>query len=759
MELAFAAMGRWIHRNRLRVIVAWILLFCLGSLGASQLPHRLFEGSSEIPGTESARMERVLREEFDNPYTRALIVGLTSDKFTVDDPTYQRWIRGVIGALRPLPEVQELTTWLDLKDKRLRSPDGHQTAVMVGMRVKSLEEEQRAVPRLRAALADLKAEMKATDPAARAAVTGRAAILYDIDTHMKRDGEAAESKAVPLSMIILLGAFGALVAAGIPLLVAMLGITIAMGMGFLLTMVMPVSTFIVNIATMLGLAVGIDYSLLMVNRFRKALAEGLPVGDAVAETTAKAGTAVLYSGLTVMISMTALFLAPLVEFRGIGIGGCFVVVVSVAAVLTLVPATLSLVGERVDAPRWLSSRMRLPDRETWWRNVAGWVMDRPWRVLVAGTIAVLAIAWPALQMDTGFSNSRWFPLSMECRQGIEILGPLQQYNAVIPIYAVVRAPAGEKILQTKYIPKLHQFARKLQGDERVGSVLSPVTLRDDLGLLQYLMLYRNSDRALERFPQIKQLLLSKDGSAALFQIIPANHVLLRETQALSLDVAKLSVGGPLKLEVGGEPAYYNDFVGTMNWAFPLIIGVVLSVTLVVLFVAFRSYLLPIKAVVMNLLSVGAGFGVLVMVFQFGWGASLFGMSEAMGAVPISIPVFVFCLTFGLSMDYEVFLLTRIKEIYDETGDNRHATAEGLASTGGIITNAAAIMVVVFGAFAFVEMPLGKMMGLGLATTVLVDATIIRIFLVPAFMRIAGRWNWVPGHKAPERLALHHVPVE
>jgi RND superfamily putative drug exporter len=261
------------------------------------------------------------------------------------------------------------------------------------------------------------------------------------------------------------------------------------------------------------------------------------------------------------------------------------------------------------------------------------------------------------------------------------------------------------------------------------------------------MLYRDSRGALRRYPQIGKLLLSKDRSAALFQIIPGNDVRLRETQTLAADVARMAVGAGLGLEVGGEPAYYNDFLTTMNWAFPLIVASVIAVTLAVLFLAFRSFLLPVKAVVMNLLSVGAGFGVLVMVFQFGWGIGLLGMAEPMGAVPVTIPIFIFCLTFGLSMDYEVFLLTRIKEEYDRTGDNRLATAEGLATTGGIITNAAAIMVVVFGAFAFVEMPLGKMMGLGLATTVLVDATLVRILLVPALMRIAGRWNWYPGKSA------------
>lgn len=750
MEPRFASLGRWLLAHRLAVLIAWIAVLGIGAVGARQLPGRLFEGSSAIPGSPSDRMEKILGAEFDNPFTRLQIVALESEKYTVDDPIFRGWIREVVDRSKALPQVQEVASYLDAEDDRFRSKSGHQTAIMVGMRAMPLEYEQKFVPELRQHLANLKARIRAADPAANLAVTGRAAILYDIDSHMKRDGQVAETWALPLSMVILLLAFGALVAAGIPLIIAMVGVTVAMGLGFLLTLAMPISGFIMNVVTMIGLAVGIDYALLMVSRFRTALtaaregAEG--VCDALVEMCSKAGPPIVYSGLTVMISLSALVASPLIEFRSIGLGGFFVVVVSVIAAITLVPVVLSFVGRNVDAPRWLSQRLRMPHHEERWHGVANWVMDRPWRVLIFVGLVLLALASPTVRMDTGFSNSKWFPRSFECRQGIDILSHLGQSNSVVPIYAVVRAPQGDPILQTKYIPRLYDLAREIRKDPRVGEVLSPVSLREGLGLFQYLLLYRNPETALSRYPQIKRLLLSKDRAAALFQIIPGNDVKLRETQALARDIAKLDPGGGLTMEVGGEPVYYSDFTGVMAWLFPLIVGSVIAVTVVVLFLAFRSFLLPIKAVVMNLLSVGVGFGVLVMVFQFGWGSALFGMAEPMGAVPITIPTMIFCITFGLSMDYEVFLLTRIKEIYDETGDNRYATAEGLATTGGIITNAALIMVVVFGAFAFVEMPIGKMIGLGLATTVLVDATLVRVLLVPAFMRLAGRWNWIPGSR-------------
>ncbi|MBM3274851.1 MAG: MMPL family transporter, partial [Candidatus Sericytochromatia bacterium] len=622
----FAALGRFVYRHRLAVVIAWVVMVAIGSAGARLLPDRLFEGSSEIAGSDSQKMEHTLREQFANPYTRLHIVAVTSKLHTVEDETYRQWIRDLTDAARRVPEVAEVTTYLDLKDKRLRSPDGHNTALMVGMRQTDLHGEQKAVPAIRSAIKPVKERILAADPGANIALTGRAAILYDIDSHMKHDGEKAESRALPISMVILVFAFGALVAAGIPLAIAMVGITVAMGLGCLLTLVMPVSAFIVNAVTMIGLAIGIDYALLMVNRYRKAL-EARPdapdaVEEAIVETVETAGHSVVFSGLAVMISLSALYIAPLVEFQSMGLGATFVVVSCVLAALTLAPAIMGFVGRRIDAPRWMSSRMRMPGREEWWHRVANWVMDRPWRVLLTTVAFVLALGAPAIKMDTGFSNSRWFPMSFECRQGIEILGPLQQYNAVIPIFAVIRAPEGQDILQTRYIPRLFNFARELQKDDRVGSILSPVTLRDDLGLMQYLMLYRNADSALERFPQIEKLLLSRDRNAALFQIVASNSAKLRDTMNLSADIARKSPGGDLKLEVGGEPAYYIDFEKSMQWAFPQIIAVVVSVTLVVLFLAFRSFLLPIKAVLMNLLSVGAGYGVVVAVFQFGWGHQL-----------------------------------------------------------------------------------------------------------------------------------------
>lgn len=753
MSNRFAQLARWIHRHRIAVIVAWIALVAMASVGAARLPGALLEGTAEIPGSASQHVDHVLARRFDNPFTRLLLVAFSSDRLTVRDPAYRKWLGQAEATLETQPAVARTVSILDRPDARLQSADGHQTIVMVGLKAMGLQDQQRAVPELRRAMAPIRKAMLAADPTSNLAVTGHAAIEYDIDATSQSQSQKAESRVLLPSLLILLWAFGALVAASIPLIIAMAGVTVSLGAAYLLTFAFPVSSFLQNMVSMVGLAIGIDYALFMVSRFREAMVPEASVEDAVVDVMAHAGPAILYSGVTVMIGLLALIFTPLVELRSMGIGGSMVVIVSVSAALTLVPAVLSLVGKRVDSPRLWRRSMRDTRSEDRWNQLAQWVMRRPLTVLVAGTAAVLAIAAPTLRIHLAFSNARWFPQSMESRQGLDILAKLEQSNAVVPIFLVVRSTDGRPALSLAHVPALVSYAHRIEADPRVGELLSPVTLRPDLGLFDYLLLYRDLDAAIRQYPLIGQLFLSKDRRSALFEVVPGNKVSLNGTENLATALKALSPGPGLSVLVGGEPVYYNDFNTAMLRSYPLVVAFVIGITLIVLFAAFRSFLLPIKAVLMNLLSVGAGFGAIVAVFQLGWAGKLFGVPEPLGSILTTVPMLIFCVTFGLSMDYEVFLLSRIKEAYDRTGDNRLATAQGLASTGGIITSAALIMIVVFGAFAFTDIDVVKMVGLGEAVAIAVDATLIRIFLVPAFMRIAGRWNWIPGDRRTAQVGL------
>jgi RND superfamily putative drug exporter len=261
------------------------------------------------------------------------------------------------------------------------------------------------------------------------------------------------------------------------------------------------------------------------------------------------------------------------------------------------------------------------------------------------------------------------------------------------------------------------------------------------------------DAALERYPRIGQLLVSEDRTMALFQCVTSADTLLTAAGELSAELEATELEGPLEVRVGGLPLYYRNLDALLLSSFPLAIGFVVLATILLLFAAFRSILMPIKAVVMNLFSVSAGYGVVVAVFQLGWLGALVGQEHPLDSVPLTIPILLFCITFGISMDYEVFMLSRMKKVFDQTGDNRTATIEGMVSTGPLITNAAAVMVVVFGAFVMADAVLVQMLGLGLAVAVFVDATVIRIFLVPACMTVAGRWNWYPGVRTRRRILI------
>jgi RND superfamily putative drug exporter len=338
---------------------------------------------------------------------------------------------------------------------------------------------------------------------------------------------------------------------------------------------------------------------------------------------------------------------------------------------------------------------------------------------------VALLALPVLGAHSGFTHERWFlPRGLESRIGADMLVKQRSGNADLVVQALLRATDRQPILAASHLPSLAQYQGRLEHDGRVASVASPLAPNEDA-----------SRRA---------MYLSKDGRAALFEITPANGLSMNEVQQLSRDLRSIVPLGPFTVTIGGTPAYHNDFSDKMWASFPKVFGFVMLTTLVLLFAAFRSYLLPLKAVVANFMAIAAGYGVVVAVFQFGWLHGLIGLERPFSSIPLEVPLMIFCLSFGLSMDYELFLLFRIQREYRKHGDNNRATIAGVAAVAPVITGAGLIMTVVFGAFASADLPTLKMIGVGLCVAVLVDASVIRAFVVPAFMSVAGRWNWYPG---------------
>ncbi len=728
MKRGFHLFGAFIGRHPRSVLAAWAVAIALGIWGAGNFQSAAQNGTSGLYGSPSYAVSQALRSEFNNPFLEPLIVAVSTPRFSIDDPEFLAWDRDAAQSLRGLGAVKQVAAYADFHDPHLRAPSGHQTLLLVGLDATDVVGQQRGVRIVRAAVAPLRARLRALDPQAQVAVTGGPAADYDINTSSAHGGDHAEKRALPLTLGILILAFGTLIAAALPFLMGLATTRVSLGLAYLLAQLMPVSNLLGNVVTMIGLAVGIDYSLLMVEDYRERLKHA-PALQAVAETVAEAGTTILWSGSTVAIGLLGLLFSPILETRSVGVGGALVVLVSVLAALTLLPACLALLGDQIE--RWPIIRRSTAsrDRETVWARLARWIVRRPLRTLLAASGAVLLLALPVFGAHSGFSNEPWFlPKDLESRIGADLLAAQRSDNAAFKVRALVRTTDAEPVLAPKHAAALDDYLARLRHDPRVAEVASPLTVRGAAA----------------------DLYLSRDGRAALFEITPANGSSMQRIQQLARDLKSIVPDGPFTVAIGGTPGYYNDFSDYMWKSFPKVFGFVILTTVVLLFSAFRSYILPLKAVIANLLAIAAGYGVVVAIFQFGWLHGLVGLERPFASIPLEVPLMIFCLSFGLSMDYELFLLFRIQRQYALHGDNDRATVEGLAAVGPVITGAGLIMVVVFGAFVSADLPALKMIGVGLCVAVLVDASVIRAFVVPAFMSIAGRWNWYPGRPQASR---------
>ena len=515
---------------------------------------------------------------------------------------------------------------------------------------------------------------------------------------------------VSVALIILLLVFGAAVAAGLPILLAIVAIIAAMGGTSVVSQFFGLSDFVVQMITMIGLAVGIDYSLLMVQRFREERRLGHPKQEAIERTASTSGRAVLFSGLAVVIALSGMFMIPETIFRSFAVGTILVVIMAVIAALTLLPAMLSLLGDNVSLGTLpFFGRQRSPEEEKGlWNAITHLVMDRAAvSVLVTGAILLAAAAW-VLAINLGSNGINSLPESSDARHAFEVLNRefTESPNEAI---IVIDSPS---IRRVELVAAIDDLTAMLAADASFGTTELRFSTTGDLAVIDAPM---------------KGDFSSGESRASLSRLrneyIPA---------AFTEDIASVYVTG--------DAAWDIDFVETIKDYIPRVFIYVLALSFILLLFAFRSIVVPIKAVLMNLLSVGAAYGLLVLVFQKGFGAGLLGF-QTTDIIEPWLPLFLFSILFGLSMDYHVFLLSRIKERFDQTGDNRASVAFGLRSTGSLITGAALIMVAVFGGFATGDLVMFQQVGFGLASAVIIDATIVRSVLVPASMALLGRWNW------------------
>jgi RND superfamily putative drug exporter len=744
--------ARVIVRFRLLVIAFWVAVAVFAIPRASHVHSVLDVEGKPLFHTESREAAVLIRSEFPQPFTHFFAVTIDGP-MPVDSPPYQHVLSALSAVLRAQPYIAEVFSDQTSDDPSLVSPDRKATFLVGAVDNADADTATDLTPTLRAVV-----HQAADRLPARADytinVTGGPALDYDIRTVSKEDADWGERRALPLAALVLVVAFGALVAATLPIVIGLFAITCGLALVHLSAALLPMSVFVLNIVTMIGLGVGIDYSLLIVTRFREELNRGLRRRDAAVRTIQTAGRAVVTSGLTVVVGFASLFVAPVMETRSVAVGGVIVVSISVLLSVTLLPAVLALLGRAIDAPRGLARKLAWYHAPTGWERWARTLGKHPWRALLIGLAIAAVVTWPLVNIRIGLPRAGWFPERTESAAGAHTLDRIGTRGVLQPINVVVQAPSG-KIVGTRYLRGLQRLADSIASDPRVSDVRSAITLQHGMSLLQYSILYSNLDRARERYPELLATYLSRDGRTTRMTVILADSTSITGSMDVVRRIrATWSAGIPgldsTRVLVGGFQAASVDLQDTLLQRFPLLITLVLVITAIAMFLAFASIFVPIKAVVMNCLSVAGAFGLIVLVFQHGVGGRLFGLKEATGAIYVLVPVLVFAVVFGLSMDYEVFLLARIKEAFDRSGRNSQATMEGLSTTATVITSAAAIMVIVFGTFARSRVLAVQLFGFGLAAAVFLDATLVRMVLVPAFMHIAGDWNWWPGVRGARR---------
>lgn len=563
-------------------------------------------------------------------------------------------------------------------------------------------------------------------------VTGGQAIADDFTEFAESDTKRSEFTALPLIGGLLLLVFGALVATGLPLAVGLLSISVAMAALYGLTFLMPVSTFAQSVITMLGLGAGIDYALLMVNRFREELGREPDSRAAAARTVMTAGRSVAFSGMTVGIAMAGLILPPVAFVRSIGIGGVLAVILTVLASLTALPALLALLGERVNSPRLL--------KVTWaqsgaasaaWTAFARRVTARPVLGVVLSTVFLLALAVPALGLKTGYAGAWGLVPGVPSRDALSDVrelgagGLLSQFEVILDLKGERYTPADRDRFQA--------VVNDLRALPDVKAVISPFLTPADLA--------GAGTGGLEALSLLTRRSFSADRELLRVTVVPDDTLRAQDIAAFEARVrATLDASGYASL-LGGAPVGGEEFSRAIIGTLPGVIAVVFTGTFLLLMVAFRSLLIPLKSIVMNALTVGAAVGVVTLIVQEGFLAAPLGIPADVGVLDASLPVLLFAVMFGLSMDYEIFLLSRVQEEVLRGRSNDEAVVLAVGHTARIITSAAVIMFIVFVAFMFGRVVATKSIGLGLAVAVALDATLVRLVLVPAFLKLAGRWNW------------------
>lgn len=730
-----ATWGRLVHRFRWALLVASVL-----SSGASlevlrQGAH--FDNQLVPAGTESGRAIDLMQGELPGRSPSfALVFGHPT--LGVAAPEFRAEVQRAIEPLRADPRVSAVRSAYDTEppDPSRLGRDGRHALVTVELRGMAAPVESvlyvsgvaASYPELRALV---HSELLTVLPA------GMIALSHEFYDRAGRDVVAAELVILPVVPVLLLLVFGSVVAASLPFGVGLLAVAGGVAATFLISRVTSVSIYASNIVTMIGLAVAIDYSLFIVSRFREEILIR-PGPEALARTLATAGQAVVFSGLTVAIGLLGLAFLGLGNLGTMGLAGTAVVGFAVLYALTFLPALLAILGPGID--RWRVPGLgtsRPPAGHGFWHRLSGIVMAHPWKVLVPVALGLLLLGSPFARIRLGSSDVGSLPASAPARQG-EALARAQFPGAEANrILVVIEYPGGSPLTPDR-MGAMYDLSRWLAARPGVTSVTSAVDLDPSITREQYQQLAGAPPELIP--PDIREALRQLVGSRIALLVVQASEPAGSDpARALVREIRDAHPPIEGRLLVTGHTAFDLDFIALVRDNAPRVVALIVLATYLVLFALLGSVLLPIKAVLMNFLSISASYGALVWIFQDGHLASWLDFTP--GSIETATPLIMFCVLFGLSMDYGVILLSRIREEYQRTGDNTAAVGHGLERTGRLITAAAAIMAAVFFAFARADLVVVKAIGIGMGIAVVLDATVVRALLVPASMRLLGEWNW------------------
>jgi len=701
--------------------------------------ERHLETATRVEGSQAETVRQELADRFRSPFVDRVVLVIQGLPPANSEEGGQA-LETIVAGLRDQPGVSGVVSYLELRDPIFLGRGGG-TFVLVGLTSTDGSVES-LVPKLHQLASSLENQLRGRYPSVKLELTGEIPLNFDIRKASADDVERGERLVIPATLALLLVAFGSPIAALIPLAVGQLAIATTLAITGFLAQRWHLSILVQNLATMLGLGLGIDYALLMVSRFREAISAGHDGPTASAIAARQAGHTLLISASTVAIGFLALLTVPISEIRSIGIAGFLVAAMSVLLTNTLVPAVLALLGPRIDFCRLpftpkldVHRAARTGDR---WRKWGKVIVAYPWLALFVAGAPLLLLAWQAKGLDTSLPRGDWLPKTAESVHALHTLEQMDRGGVVESLRVIVELPT-DSIAQTDAgWNVLDRVTKRLASDPRCDRVISITTLAES---------NRSSLPDLSR--ETRRTFLSSDGRAALLEVIPAGSVSLRDqvnwVRELRKTGAEAITGVPgATLLVGGIPALNADYETIIRDRFPSVTALVVGGTLLALLFGFRSIFAALKAIALNLLSVAASFGALVLVFQNGHGSKFLGVPGGTGSVFPLVPIVTFAIVFGLSMDYEVFLVARVLEARRSGLGETDAIPEGMARTAGLITSAAAIMIVVFAAFTIGDFLVVKMIGFTLAIAVFIDATLVRIVVGPALLRIAGDWNWWPG---------------